>query len=226
MKRVVLAVILAFLLPLCSCTHTENKGRISTTSEPQTSLRISYQKDSNGWYWVYQGIAHAQSLLSTGESIQELIIRVAKLNNHTPMAPLEIEARNSSLDIIYAHGSIHPDLATLEFKDISVSFDFLSTLKRDTSYVLIFFSKDTSNISPWIINAIYADIYPEGRHLGYADDFFFIVRYDNESELVIGPKNKKQSVLPVNSGSSGGMPYLKPLMLSGPAPIPGIAGND
>ena len=53
----------------------------------------------------------------------------------------------------------------------------LLPLTKGNTYVLLLQSKNTRHDAPWLINAIFQNVYPEGRHLGYEDDLFFSLSY-------------------------------------------------
>ena len=179
--------------------------------------------DFNGWHWVYANIAHAQTFEATGSRISSLKLRVAKLNDNKPSAPLEVEIRDPKFEIIYARGFIDAKVAQREFRWQQVELTHTSPLKTGGSYALLFHSRDNTNQSPWVVNAIYEDVYPPGRHGSNGhEDFFFAIDFKDGKSLRVGPDGEKtRMTTPISSGSAGGLPGDGgPLTLQGFGPIP------
>lgn len=54
--------------------------------------------------------------------------------------------------------------------------------------MLLFHARDNTNKSPWVINAIYEDVYPLGRHwYNHNEDFFFDIEFYDGKRLRVGP---------------------------------------
>ncbi len=88
-------------------------------------------------------------------------------------------------------------------------------------YTLLFHSQDTSNRTPWLVNAIYADLYPEGTHPGKAGhDFFFRIKYADGKVLHVGPERETGAATPISSGSDGGTEVKGALFVDGGGPVP------
>ncbi len=185
-----------------------------------------YIAESPGWYWVYQSIAQSQSFLAVGSHIEKLDIRVAKLNANTPQAPLEVEVRDPSLKQVFAHGKISAGPATRDFQWRKVSLDFEAKLQPGRRYLLLFHSQDTNNKSPWLVNAIYRDVYPHGRRVGGKGDLFFSIHFSGGRRLHVGPNEDAKPTIPTNSGLGGGAAYLAPLALYGESALPKAAEKD
>src|SRR5262249_38674510 len=138
-------------------------------------LRL-HEADSRGWYWAYEGIAQAQSFQATGRDVEALYLRVARLQE-VPAAPLEVEIRDEKLKVTYAQGQVAPTEAGRTFRWARVAFDFQVPLHEGRTYVILLHSRRTSHQNPWLINAKFGNVYPQGRHLGYADDLFFSISF-------------------------------------------------
>jgi hypothetical protein len=193
-----------------------------------TLLRLvttEFEGDSSGWHWVYGGIAHGQTFQATGRRIQSLRLRVARLNSRRPAAPLEVEIRDLTLRHVYARGIIPVEQAERTFAWRDVQLSHRAPLTRGQAYVLFFHSQDTANRAPWVVNAIYEDLYPQGTHLGYpTEDFFFRLTFADGWPIHVGPRGRSGAAVPISSGSQGGTPTRGPLDLVGFGPVP--AGKD
>ena len=181
-----------------------------------------YEAHSNGWHWVYQGIAHGQTFQATGQTVEKLRLRVARLNANEPAARLEVEIRDPGLEKIYFRGSIEARDSETTFRWREVKISHRADLQAGETYILIFHSQATSNKAPWVVNAIYEDRYPHGSHAKHAhEDFFFEFTFDRGLSLRVGPEDEKTSLnVPISSGSGGGTSWLKPLSLAGERAIP------
>ncbi len=185
-----------------------------------------YSSEFNGWYWIYEGVAHAQYFTAKGKTLRDLRIRVAKLNDTQPAAALEVEIRDESLKKIYAHGTVALGEAHREFRWVSPELDHNAALEKGRRYVLLFHSQKSKHNGGWLVNATYQDLYPGGRQIGYAWDFFFYMSFANGKSVRVGPADNVKGIRPINSGYGGGMPILKPLALYFPAPADKIARKD
>lgn len=186
-----------------------------------------YEADSRGWYWVYEGIAQAQSFKACGQKLEGLHLRVARLST-LPSAPLDVEIRGHDLKIVYAHGQIAPRQAASKFAWAEVVFDYLAPLQEGKTYVLLLHSRSTDHSSPWVINAHFRDTYPDGRHLGYADDLFFAISFASGASLQVGPSFALPGPQPLGFGKLRGGPCAdkKPTLSFGGRVCPNIARND
>lgn len=165
----------------------------------------TYEADFNGWHAVYAGFAKAQSFTCRQRgTIRDVSIRVARLNEQTPEGPLQVEVRDQSLEKIYATGSIAKSRAGRRFQWVNVDLEHTEELETGT-YILLFHSRQTTQVSPWVVNAIYDDLYPYGRRIGGDDDIFFDVGFTDGQRVLIGPPGDAKLDLPINSGS-GPMP--------------------
>jgi hypothetical protein len=182
-------------------------------------VAVHFVGQSRGWYWVYGSICHGQTFRATGRKIESLELRVARLND-TPAAPLEVEIRDPRLKHLHARGRIITSEAQRSFAWRQVRWHNRSSLETGQEYILFFHSQKTSNSAPWIINAIYADLYPHGRHLGYEDDFFFRLSSDRGNPLHVGPDRETGESLPINIGAAGGAEAEGPLVLVGYGMVP------
>ena len=126
-------------------------------------------------------------------------LRPAQLNAARPAAELHVEIRDPSLRTLYAQGRIGTEPLDREFRWLPVDFSYRAPLTAGVGYVLLLSSAGTEHTAPWIINAVYQDVYPDGRHLGYADDLFFRMTFEVE-ELWVGPGANADLVVPFNSG--------------------------
>ena len=183
---------------------------IALLTQNYSALADEYRQDSNGWSWVYQGIGHRQTFVSQGRKIEELRIRVARLNENCPSDALSVEIRDPSLELVYAQGRISPMRPKRHFEWARVGMDYVADLEPGKTYVLLFHSMGTQNDEPWVINVVYKDIYPGGQHAPHNHELFFSIAFDNDKQLVVGPKNERAKVLPINSGCGGGVPYKVP----------------
>ncbi|MBI3923622.1 MAG: hypothetical protein HY318_19540 [Armatimonadetes bacterium] len=215
---------LIFLLAIAvgACSRDNRNQATVTTTPPRQQV---YNADSTGWYWVYEGTGQAQYFLASAPMIESMTLRVAKLNDNTPEAPLEVEVRDEFLRDIYAHGTIAPTNASLEFQWIDVALNHVAKIEQSNTYILLLHSQQTSHRAPWIINAIYRDVYPHGRHLGNNDDLVFKFAFDTDHTLRVGPAVAKAE-LPISSGSEGGTSLSSPLKLAFSEPHPPVANQD
>src|SRR4051812_8244403 len=78
---------------------------------------------SAGWYWIYEGVAHAQTFRATGQELSGVRLRVARLNARPLAAPLEVEVRDLNLREVHLEGRIRPEQANRAFAwvDVEVS---------------------------------------------------------------------------------------------------------
>ncbi|MCI0640419.1 MAG: hypothetical protein L0Y70_15210 [Gemmataceae bacterium] len=183
----------------------------------------AYDAHFNGWHWVYSIIAHAQTFEATGSKVKSLKLRVAQLNDQRPLAPLEIEIRDAKFETIFLRGTIDAAVLTREFAWQPVKLNHVAPLQPKESYVLLFHSRDNSNKSPWVINAIYESVYPFGHHwYTHHEDFFFGIEYHDGKALRVGPKTDETAFKqPINSGAEGGpVENGGPLVLQTYGPIP------
>jgi hypothetical protein len=187
-----------------------------------------YEGSSPGWYWVYGAIAHAQTFKATGDKVQSLELRVARLNPRQPAAALEVEVRDLALGQIYARGTIGPEQSKTEFAWREVQWQKRPVLTPGQSYLLLFHSQDTTNRAPWLVNAIYSDLYPDGGHPGKVPhDFFFRLKYADGRALHVGPAQDTDNATPISSGSEGGSVVLGKLFIDGAGQVPeGKAAPD
>ncbi|HYT95192.1 MAG TPA: hypothetical protein VEL76_41125 [Gemmataceae bacterium] len=177
---------------------------------------------SNGWHWVYSSIVHAQTFEATAVTIKSLQLRVAQLNANRPAAPLEVEVRDPSFKTIYVRGIIDPEVLQREFRWQPVVLKHVAPLKPRGKYVLLFHSRDSKNTGPWVVNAIYQDVYPQGHHWYTPhEDFFFAIKYQGGKSLRVGPKGEETTArVPISSGAHGGDVGGGPLQLQSYGPIP------
>lgn len=186
----------------------------------------NYEASSPGWYWVYEGVAQGQTFRATGTDVDKLQLRVAQLNQQSPTGDLEVEIRDRTLKEIYLKGTIPASEATRDFRWLSVRVEHAVALEKGAIYVLLLHSRNTARHCPWVVNAIYRDLYPEGRHLGYGDDLFFQLSYRNGDTLRVGPSGNEHFVRPLNSGFAGGPPMRQPPTLLSPKVVPAVATKD
>ena len=166
-------------------------------------IKAYFDGDSAGWYWISGSLCDGQSFRANGEKIESVELRVARLNS-APTADLEVEIRDTALTNVRARGRISTKQADPTFAWRKVDLQQRGTLKPGQEYYLIFHSQHTSSKAPWIVNAIYRDIYPDGEHVGYKDDFFFRLTYADGTFLHVGPGRETRGTLPINSGAVGG----------------------
>ena len=183
---------------------------------------LAYDAHSNGWHWVYNSILHAQTFEATGSSVEVLRLRVAQLNANRPAAPLEVEIRDQKLETIYVRGTIDPGVLTREFAWQRVMLRHIAPLQPKERYVLVFHSQDSKNTGPWLVNAVYQDVYPGGHHwYTRTEDFFFAIDYADGRGLRVGPRTDETALkTPISSGSAGGTVGDGPLQLQSFGPVP------
>jgi hypothetical protein len=180
-----------------------------------------FEGKSAGWSWIYGSIAHGQTFQSVGQKIQSMQLRVARLNETPPAGPLSVEIRDLTLKHTYARGEIAIHQAQRKFVWREVKWDDLAPLVPEQSYVLLFHSQATTNEAPWLVNEIYADLYPNGRHLGYEFDFFLRLFFTNGRTIDVGPDSETVEATPINSGDKGGTQRVgEPLTLVGFGEVP------
>jgi hypothetical protein len=217
---------LALGLPL-SALHGSQQQYSSEPIDSRPSMSRTYSALSPSWYWVYEGVAHGQTFVATGTQIEALQLRVARLNDGTPQGALQVEVRSSDLRVMYVRGTIAASAAGREFRWTGVQMEQRASLEKGKSYVLLIHSKATRHNAPWLINSIFEDVYPSGRHLGYTDDLFFSLSFSSGTELHVGPPTSGRSTIPVNSGRKGGTPVpTTPALRFGGQSLPVIARYD
>ena len=86
-------------------------------------------------------------------------------------------------------------------------------------------SRGTAHTVPWVVNAVYDDRYPRGRHLGHEDDLLFSVSFTDGGRIHAGPPRDTFD-RPVNSGARGGRPEEGPPALYSVWPCPAVAARD
>lgn len=180
------------------------RDKLLLGSETKGHTQDFYAASSPGWYWVYEGIAHGQSFVALETQIEAIRLRVARLNGKEPTAPLQVEIRDRSLSTIFAQGTIAPDRAQETFQWASVNLEYRASLKKGYTYILLVHSKETTHDGPWLVNAVFANPYPNGRHLGYQDDLIFSISFNGRG-LHVGPLLHSSPTLPHNSGRPGGI---------------------
>jgi hypothetical protein len=184
-------------------------------------VTTEFEGRGSGWHWIYGGIAHGQTFQATGRHLQSLRLRVARLNATRSAAPLEVEIRDLTLRRVYARGVIPAEQAERAFAWREVQLGPRAPLAREQTYVLFFHSQDSTSRAPWVVNAIYQDLYPHGTHLGYTtEDFFFRLTFTDGWPIHVGPPTRAEPVVPISSGSTGGGPAPGPLALVGFGPVP------
>jgi hypothetical protein len=205
------------------------QGSLPSNAKPEASPKPAeggvYNADSRGWSSVYEGIAAGQYFLSAAPKLTAIALRVARLNDNTPEAPLEVEVRDESLENIYAHGTIAPTNARLEFQWVDVALDHVARIEQSETYILLMHSQKTTERAPWLVNRVYRDVYPQGRHLGYDDDFFFKIVFDAAHVLLVGPSVEKPE-LPFGSGTATMVRVGGPATLDFPVPRLAVADKD
>jgi hypothetical protein len=205
------------------------QGSLPSNAKPEASPKPAlagvYNADSRGWSSVFGGMAQGQYFLSTAPKVTAIALRVAKLNDNTPEAPLEVEVRDESLENIYAHGTIAPTKARLEFQWMDVVLDHVARIEQSKTYILLMHSQKTTERAPWLVNTVYRDVYPQGRHLGYGDDLFFKIVFDAAHVLLVGPSAENPG-LPFSSGTPTMGRVSGPPTLEFPTPHPAVADND
>lgn len=188
------------------------------------SSHQEYRAQSSGWYWVYESVAQGQTFTARGARLEQLWLRPARLNA-LPTGPLRIEVRDLSLRWLYAQAYIMPEESDREFRWMRANWTYRAPLTTGNTYVLLVMSPRSRHSAPWVINAVYDDAYPQGRHLGYADDLFFALAFEVE-DVWIGPPRSAYFDVPVNSGMSGGPAAPGPLHLSARHPAVPEAAHD
>lgn len=111
------------------------------------------------------------------------------------------------------------------FRWLAAEWSYRAFLIPGQRYVLLLHSPDTQHKAPWVVNATYWDVYPNGRHLGYADDLFFAVAFE-VAEIHVGPPRNAAFDIPLNSGRQGGPATRRPTALSAQQPRPHVADRD
>jgi len=225
------AVVLVLGLTACPAWGSITLPRPAEGLIPSRRLETAqaqvFEGRSAGWYWVYEGVAHAQSFVANGEQLQALRLRVARLNPRQPAAPLEVEVRDTTLRQVYARGLIPPAVTGRAFRWAAAELVTFSPLERSQRYVLLVHSCGSRHDAPWLVNATFHDLYPEGRHLGYTDDLFFALSFRDGSSLGVGPASDADFTLPINSGRRGGAPRPgRPTLSFGGWTCPQVAASD
>jgi hypothetical protein len=183
-----------------------------------------FEGESAGWSWIYGSIAHGQTFRSAGKDVRSLRLRVARLNAAAPAAPLEVEVRDPTLKNTYARGLVPVEDAGRDFAWREVRWRHRAPLAPGGRYVLFFHSRDTFGRAPWLVNEMYADLYPDGEHLGYGFDFFFRLEFGNGRSLHVGPAKETDQATPFGSCGKGGLAQKGSLTLVGFGPVP--SGKD
>lgn len=191
----------------------------------QREARSIYETRSRGWYWVYESVAHAQSFVAQGPRIHGLWLRPAQLNATRPASPLRVEVRDSRLQRVLAQGHIKPEDVDRGFRWVPVELTYRAPLTAGASYVLLLQSPDTGHEAPWVVNAVYKDVYGEGRHIGYADDLLFRMTFATH-EVRVGPPANADMDTPVNSGLQAAPARHGPATLAARFPRVPEAAND
>ena len=175
-----------------------------------------------GWHWVYGTIAHAQSFEATGAEVTAVRLRVAQLNANRPAGPLEVEIRDPKLQTIFVRGTISPKVLGRDFRWQPVTITHTAPLTPGQKYALLMHSQDTRNTGPWVVNAIYQDVYPSGQQWALAhEDFFFELEFKSARGVRVGPAGDNTSLAtPINSGADGGEMPKGPLTLQGFGVVP------
>jgi hypothetical protein len=222
----VLSFLAAFTSAVSGASVVQRESKPVGSNERQQSAGQNHDASSSGWYWVYEGVAQAQTFRASGNEVDKLQFRVAQLNQQAPTGDLEVEIRDLTLKEIYLRGTIPAAEATRDFRGVSVPVEHAVPLEKGSTYVLLLHSRNTAQNCPWVVNAIYRDLYSEGRHLGYCDDLFFLVAYRNGDTLRVGPSSNEHFVRPLNSGFAGGPSMRQPLTLVSPKVVPAAARED
>ncbi|MGE3804558.1 MAG: HEAT repeat domain-containing protein [Gemmataceae bacterium] len=198
-------------------TSLEQRKRIEALLH---DFRQVFHAEYNGWGWIYQSIAHAQSFKCTGTQIKKMSLRVARLNDNKPQAPLDVEIRDASLTTIYAVGQIPVSSCERKFHWRDVAFKKMVDLEPGKTYVFVLTSPDTDNKSGWLINDIYTDVYPHGTKIGYHYDTFFHIEFTGGKTIHVGPKDDQtKHDTPINSGAAGGA-AVPGAMITQAGPLP------
>jgi hypothetical protein len=179
-----------------------------------------FEAESDGWSWIYGSVAHGQTFRAAGKDVRSLRLRVARLNATVPAAPLEVEVRDPTLKRTFARGLIPVEGAGRKFAWREVRWRHRAPLAPGGRYVLFFHSRDTFGGAPWLVNETYADLYPDGEHLGYGFDFFFRLEFEGGRSIRVGPARETDRATPVGSGGKGGLAQRGPLTLVGFGPVP------
>ncbi|HWG47170.1 MAG TPA: hypothetical protein VN688_30680 [Gemmataceae bacterium] len=203
---------------------------LTESSSPEVRLRARdilrviaahYTGHSAGWHWIYGSIAHGQTFRAVERTMESLELRVARLNTVCPAAPLEVEIRDPAMKTVYARGSIEAKRTKRQFAWRKVDWQHRAALTPGQMYVMFFHSQDTSNKAPWVVNAIYKNLYPEGTHLGYStEDFFFRLTFAGGRSIHVGPGEKTDLAVPISSGAGGGTKAVGTLSLVGFGLVP------
>lgn len=226
LSGLILSLVLAFASAAHGAPSVQREAKPLDRNVRETSAGQSHEASSHGWYWVYEGAAQGQTFRATGTEVDKLQLRVAQLNEQSPTGDLEVEIRDRTLKEVYLKGTISATEARRDFRWLSVRVDHAAALEKGANYVLLLHSRNTARHCPWVVNAIYGDLYPEGRHLGYGDDLYFLVSYRNGETLRVGPSGNEHFVRPLNSGFAGGPPMRQPLTLLSPKVVPAVAAKD
>jgi hypothetical protein len=218
MKKMMRSAALLIGLVASVCTaqaglERRSPDRLAPLAPVDRVARQVFEGRSPGWYWVYEGVAQAQTFVARGTRVSGLALRVARLNRNVPDAPLEVEVRDRSLRRIYLHGTIRAEDSALDFRWLAPEVDHAAPLEEGKVYVLLLHSGDTSCVAPWVVNAIYEDLYPDGRHLGHADDLSFSVSFAGGRRVRVGPPWNTPFDRPINSGGRGQTPVRRRLAL-------------
>jgi hypothetical protein len=175
------------------------------------------------WHWVYQGVAHAQPFDATGTEVKGVMLRVARLTDTLPAAPLIVEVRDRSLSRVFASGSIDPKVTDLTFRWVPVVMDAEKTqLSRGHGYYLVFRSAGSANTAPWIICA--QDGAAGKKQLATTDvknrQFASIVLFKDSPEVHFGPPLEAPASTPKDSGTVGASVYMQSLVVELKKPLP------
>jgi hypothetical protein len=207
------AAVPALLQALKKPTSVEQRDRLFILLAKRRPSE--FDADFNGWNWIYNGIAHLQTFEATGATIKSLRLRVAQLNANRPAGPLDVEVRDPKLEYIYARGTIDPTVTERDFRWQPVTLKQVAPLKFGDPYAIVFHSRLSRNFGPWVVNAVYRDVYPHGN-LWHAknQDFFFHIEYHEGTSIRVGPKGDDVKLkTPINSGNGGGTPGDGPLAI-------------
>lgn len=230
MKFISGLLVLGLALPLGALhasLRSQREDQIVVSGDIGPAKSQIFRDSSPTWYWVYEGVAQGQGFVAAGTQVDTMRLRIAHLNDAKPEAALEVEIRSPNLRALYVRGTIRPEEAGREFRWAAVQLDHRAPLEKDKPYVLLLHSKATRHNAPWLINAAFKDLYPSGRHLGYADDLFFSLSFSSGADLHVGPATTVEATLPMNSGRTGGAPMpTTPTLQFGGRSRPAIAASD
>lgn len=167
-----------------------------------------YPAESNGWYMVGQGMAHAQSFKATGTTVLSLHVRVALPGGPEQAAPLDVDIRDATMERIFARGAIDPAHANPKHAWQMVSLTHRAPLTAGTTYRIVFHSRQTEKA--WNINAVYKPVYPHGEHVGHPlkDSLFFRLGFKDGKSIHVGPALDAAPVQPINGGAKKVPPLL------------------